>query len=88
LIEVEFNILLSRPPRRQHAIAVRLALGAASGNLTAPARLFISPSLMKVQMRALRTTIVLLIAITGFTGCKKGGGYLQPVPVPSSGFTR
>ena len=59
-----------------------------SGNLTARTRLFISPSLMKVQMRALRTTIVLFLAITSFTGCKKGGGYLQPAPVPSSGFTR
>ena len=59
-----------------------------SGNLKARARLFISPSLMKVQMRALRTTIVLLLAVTAFTGCKKHGGYMQPVPVPSSGFTR
>ena len=39
-------------------------------------------------MRALRTTIVLLIAVTAFTGCKKHGGYMQPVPVTSSGFTR
>jgi predicted small lipoprotein YifL len=39
-------------------------------------------------MRALRTTIVLLLAVTAFTACKKGGGYLQPAPVPSNGFTR
>lgn len=39
-------------------------------------------------MRALRTTIVLLLAVTAFTACKKGGGYMQPIPVASSGFTR
>jgi hypothetical protein len=34
-------------------------------------------------MSKLRTTLLLLAALTAFTACKKGGGYLHLAPAPA-----
>jgi hypothetical protein len=35
-------------------------------------------------MRALRSTVLLLIAVSAFAACKRHGGYMTPAPVPQA----
>jgi len=36
------------------------------------------------SMRALRSTVLLLIAVSAFAACKRHGGYMTPAPVPQA----
>jgi hypothetical protein len=35
-------------------------------------------------MRALRSTVLLLLAVSAFAACKRHGGYMNPAPVPQA----
>jgi hypothetical protein len=35
-------------------------------------------------MKTMRIAVLLVVAITAFTACKKGGGYMRTAPVPAA----
>jgi hypothetical protein len=54
------------------------------GNLVGAGSLYMLSPSTRVSMRALRSTVLLLIAVSAFAACKRHGGYMTPAPVPQA----